>query len=243
MFEHQQLNYLNNKVSIMLTAEMKEKIEFEANLGGERITGIRLYRILGCHLDDDEAIWVAALGYFEQCRHNLKEKAARATALEQQRKFDQAQRAVKREDQRLKKSRNLHLAAIIGRIKYVLKGDLLTVTFPQGAIVGLEPAKAVRAYLRRKGITRIGRTLANGVAFSGEAMAEILAWLGSRLQPASLAAREIAMIPLGIVMRCYRIVEVSGFVPCPGGGDWRERISLGVVKANGPLRSFNMTLL
>ncbi|QIJ04115.1 MULTISPECIES: hypothetical protein [Shewanella] len=146
----------------MLTVEMKSKIEEEVRYGKERISGIRMYRILGCHLDDNEELWVAALAHFAHCRNVASEKLARSIALEQDIKLRQAQREVKCENQRLKKSRNQCFSAIRARIQYVLKGDCLTITLPKGAVAGMKPAKVVRAHLRSKGIFRTGRTLLDG---------------------------------------------------------------------------------
>lgn len=137
------------------------------------------------------AIYNAAIDYFDECRLTAATRKERPfvsdvsiplladTGIKKRTHktsadlhAEKAQKEIKAFNRKVKAANTQRKASQIGAIKYNLTDQGLAVTMPK--IAGVKTSTFIRSYLKKKGVSRLGRTLDDGVFFSLEAANEVL---------------------------------------------------------------------
>ncbi|WP_157664330.1 hypothetical protein [Vibrio alginolyticus] len=108
----------------------------------------------------------------------LSKKAFHARLEQRRLQHEQQQESVKRVNQSVKKSANQSRAQFIGSLRFELNQGVLMVRSVSRSMP--TPTKWIRRYLKKLGVRRVGKSLSNGVLFTGDAVTEILTCLQAK---------------------------------------------------------------
>ena len=162
----------------MLTEQVKTLIEKESELS-PRLSGVFFRKHLNqsMYAEDGQLtpFAIECHSYFQDLKRSAEKKAF-ATRLQQERvQHEQHQASIKKANQSVSKSANHSRARFIGSLRFELNAGVLVVRSVSKSIQ--YPAKLIRRYLKTLGVSHLGKTLSNGVSFSGDAVTNILAAL------------------------------------------------------------------
>ena len=159
----------------MLTEQVKSLIEKESELS-PRLSGVFFRKHLGQSMYDDEgqltSFAVDCHRYFQELKRSSEKKAFAARLNQERLQHEQHQASIKRATQSVSKSVNQSRARFIGSLRFELSAGVLVV---RSATHHMQyPAKLIRRYLKKLGISRLGKSLSNGISFKGDAVTEII---------------------------------------------------------------------
>lgn len=166
----------------------------------ERLTGVFFRKNFGESMLDESGCLTefaeACFAYFNELKSHHESPSQR-----DEQKFKQYQTSLKIENASIKRSRNIERARFIGSLRYkVTNNDQLRITTDSRSVASI-PTQ-IRRYFRSLGICYLGKSLKNGIQFSGDAVKAILTLLSQRQQsaPFSHIESEHLMSVLSLVL-------------------------------------------
>ena len=159
----------------MLTEQVKSLIEKESELS-PRLSGVFFRKHLNqsMYADDGQLtpFAIECHRYFQEFKRSAEKKAF-ATRLQQERvQHEQHQASIKKANQSVSKSANHSRARFIGSLRFELNAGVLIVRSVSKSIQ--YPAKLIRRYLKKLGVSKLGKSLSDGVSFNGDAVTQII---------------------------------------------------------------------
>ena len=165
----------------------------------ERLTGVFFRKHFGESMLDATGRLTA---FAEACFAYFNELTAKPESSDDtlERKHLQHQASIKLENASIKRSRHAARARFIGSLRYtVTDKDQMTITTNARSVSKV--STQIRRYLKALGIRHLGKSLSNGVQFSGDAVTAILALLAQRHQSASYpAVKDDALLTVQHIM-------------------------------------------
>jgi ATPase subunit of ABC transporter with duplicated ATPase domains len=162
----------------MLTEQVKTLIEKESELS-PRLSGVFFRKHLNqsMYADDGQLtpFAIECHSYFQDLKRSAEKKAFESRLQQERAQHEQHQASIKKANQSVSKSANQSRARFIGSLRFELNAGVLVVHSVSKSIQ--YPAKLIRRYLKTLGVSHLGKTLLNGVSFSGDAVTNILAAL------------------------------------------------------------------
>lgn len=167
----------------MLSEHIKTLIAKEAEFN-PRLTGVffRKYLHQSCY-DDQGMLTELALEchqYFAELKRAAEQKAFRARLANERVTHERHEVSRKLANQNVNKSRVQSRARFIGSLRFVLTGQALTVRTE--SLTMPNPAKVIRSYLKKLGVSRLGKSLSDGLVLTGDAIEEVLSCLSLKHQ-------------------------------------------------------------
>ncbi|WP_394156845.1 hypothetical protein [Vibrio campbellii] len=159
----------------MLTEQVKSLIEKESELS-PRLSGVFFRKHLkqSMYADDGQLtpFAIECHRYFQELKRSAEKKAF-ATRLQQERvQHKQHQASIKKANQSVSKSVNQSRARFIGSLRFELNAGVLVVRSASHYMQ--YPAKLIRRYLKKLGVSKLGKSLSDGVSFKGDAVTQII---------------------------------------------------------------------
>lgn len=159
----------------MLTEQVKSLIEKESELS-PRLSGVFFRKHLNqsMYADDGQLtpFAVECHRYFQELKRSAEKKAFAARLQQERVQHEQHQTSIKKANQSVSKSVNQSRARFIGSLRFELNAGVLVVRSASHYMQ--YPAKLIRRYLKKLGVTKLGKSLSDGVSFKGDAVTQII---------------------------------------------------------------------
>ncbi len=162
----------------MLTEQVKSLIEKESELS-PRLSGVFFRKHLNqsMYADDGQLtpFAIECHRYFQELKRSAEKKAFAARLQQERVQHEQHQASIKKANQSVSKSVNQSRARFIGSLRFELNAGVLVVRSASHYMQ--YPAKLIRRYLKKLGVSKLGKSLHDGVSFKGDAVTQIIAAL------------------------------------------------------------------
>ncbi|WP_085319334.1 hypothetical protein [Vibrio harveyi] len=162
----------------MLTEQVKSLIEKESELS-PRLSGVFFRKHLNqsMYADDGQLtpFAIECHSYFQELKRSAEKKAFAARLQQERVQHEQHQTLLKKANQSVSKSVNQSRARFIGSLRFELNAGVLVVRSASHYMQ--YPAKLIRRYLKKLGVSKLGKSLHDGVSFKGDAVTQIIAAL------------------------------------------------------------------
>ncbi|MFZ3441302.1 hypothetical protein L2D37_26645 [Vibrio harveyi] len=162
----------------MLTEQVKSLIEKESELS-PRLSGVFFRKHLNQSMYADGGqltpFAVECHRYFQELKRSAEKKAFAARLQQERIQHEQHQTLLKKANQSVSKSVNQSRARFIGSLRFELNAGVLVVRSASHYMQ--YPAKLIRRYLKKLGVSKLGKSLHDGVSFKGDAVTQIIAAL------------------------------------------------------------------
>ncbi|EMR38196.1 hypothetical protein [Vibrio harveyi] len=162
----------------MLTEQVKSLIEKESELS-PRLSGVFFRKHLNqsMYADDGQLtpFAIECHSYFQELKRSAEKKAFAARLQQERIQHEQHQTLLKKANQSVSKSVNQSRARFIGSLRFELNAGVLVVRSASHYMQ--YPAKLIRRYLKKLGVSKLGKSLHDGVSFKGDAVTQIIAAL------------------------------------------------------------------
>ena len=159
----------------MLTEQVKSLIEKESEFS-PRLSGVFFRKHLNqsMYADDGQLtpFAVECHRYFQELKRSAEKKAFAARLQQERVQHEQHQTSIKKANQSLSKSMNQSRARFIGSLRFELNAGVLVVRSASHYMQ--YPAKLIRRYLKKLGVSKLGKSLSDGVSFKGDAVTQII---------------------------------------------------------------------
>lgn len=159
----------------MLTEQVKSLIEKESELS-PRLSGVFFRKHLNqsMYADDGQLtpFAVECHRYFQELKRSAEKKAFAARLQQERVQHEQHQASIKKANQSVSKSVNQSRARFIGSLRFELNAGVLVVRSASHYMQ--YPAKLIRRYLKKLGVSKLGKSLSDGVSFKGDAVTQII---------------------------------------------------------------------
>ena len=162
----------------MLTEQVKSLIEKESEFS-PRLSGVFFRKHLNqsMYADDGQLtpFAIECHRYFQELKRSAEKKAFAARLQQERIQHEQHQTLLKKANQSVSKSVNQSRARFIGSLRFELNAGVLVVRSASHYMQ--YPAKLIRRYLKKLGVSKLGKSLHDGVSFKGDAVTQIIAAL------------------------------------------------------------------
>ncbi|EKO3864309.1 hypothetical protein JFR02_003465 [Vibrio harveyi] len=162
----------------MLTEQVKSLIEKESELS-PRLSGVFFRKHLNQSMYADcgqlTPFAVECHRYFQELKRSAEKKAFAARLQQERIQHEQHQTLLKKANQSVSKSVNQSRARFIGSLRFELNAGVLVVRSASHYMQ--YPAKLIRRYLKKLGVSKLGKSLHDGVSFKGDAVTQTIAAL------------------------------------------------------------------
>ncbi|MET2949656.1 hypothetical protein ABXV18_16240 [Vibrio owensii] len=159
----------------MLTEQVKSLIEKESELS-PRLSGVFFRKHLNqsMYADDGQLtpFAIECHRYFQELKRSAEKKAFAARLQQERVQHEQHQASIKKANQSVTKSVNQSRARFIGSLRFELNAGVLVVRSASHYMQ--YPAKLIRRYLKKLGVSKLGKSLSDGVSFKGDAVTQII---------------------------------------------------------------------
>ena len=159
----------------MLTEQVKSLIEKESELS-PRLSGVFFRKHLNqsMYADDGQLtpFAVECHSYFQELKRSAEKKAFAARLQQERVQHEQHQTSIKKANQSVSKSVNQSRARFIGSLRFELNAGVLVVRSASHYMQ--YPAKLIRRYLKKLGVSKLGKSLSDGVSFKGDTVTQIV---------------------------------------------------------------------
>ncbi|WP_394156173.1 hypothetical protein [Vibrio campbellii] len=159
----------------MLTEQVKSLIEKESEFS-PRLSGVFFRKHLNqsMYADDGQLtpFAVECHRYFQELKRSAEKKAFAARLQQERVQHEQHQASIKKANQSVSKSVNQSRARFIGSLRFELNAGVLVVRSASHYMQ--YPAKLIRRYLKKLGVSKLGKSLSDGVSFKGDAVTQII---------------------------------------------------------------------
>ncbi|MDK9783698.1 hypothetical protein KIT90_20160 [Vibrio sp. B172a] len=159
----------------MLTEQVKSLIEKESELS-PRLSGVFFRKHLNqsMYADDGQLtpFAIECHSYFQELKRSAEKKAFAARLQQERVQHEQHQASIKKANQSVSKSVNQSRARFIGSLRFELNAGVLVVRSASHYMQ--YPAKLIRRYLKKLGVSKLGKSLSDGVSFKGDAVTQII---------------------------------------------------------------------
>ncbi|MEF1327810.1 hypothetical protein [Vibrio sp. M260121] len=165
----------------MLTEQVKSLIEKESELS-PRLSGVFFRKHLNqsMYADDGQLtpFAIECHRYFQELKRSAEKKAFAARLQQERVQHEQHQTSIKKANQSVSKSVNQSRARFIGSLRFELNAGVLVVRSASHYMQ--YPAKLIRRYLKKLGVSKLGKSLSDGVSFKGDAVTQIIETLQTK---------------------------------------------------------------